>query len=653
MSSYDGTRRLVGDPRSRPRPGRPTIYAGLAVAVLGVLALLTLIDLLSPGGTSPAPAATGPALSQSNIEEGPGGRVALTRWTLREDPGDAGLGAGWARGRFSGQSVSVPNVANPGPVTGEAGARNYDGSVAWYRTEFTTAAAGTYALDFGSVNHAATVWLDGRRLGAHDGEFLPFEFLIHPHPGRHVLVVRADWRNPAAQAAAGFHRTWFNFGGINREVSIRPVGESDLLAPDVRTQLRRSGSKLIALVTVTVGVRNYGPARSLTVAGSLVHAGQTTSLRFAGRRVGHGATATLRADATVTDPSLWEPGSPTLYSLSLNVGSEASYHAQVGLRQLSWSGGRLYLNDRHVVLHGASLQEDVLGHGDALTPADQDRLVAELQAIGANATRSQHPLDPGLLERLDAAGIMVWEGVGPVDPSGDWTSNTPALMRLAERRVRVSVAETAQHPSIIAWNLANEIAGNGHAGGQAEYVRSMTAYLHRNDPGRLVAVDIWGEHPPKVAGPLYATVDAIGETNYAGWYDGPLASASSTSTLIHARVQALQRTFPGKVRIISEFGAEANPLNASATPGGYAFQSRLIAEHIRIYAHDRGLSGMLVWDLRDFAVAPTFAGGSISREVPGIRLVKGINQKGLFDYSQTAKPAVSTVGWLFGRLPAY
>ncbi len=52
--------------------------------------------------------------------------------------------------------------------------------------------------------------------------------------------------------------------------------------------------------------------------------------------------------------------------------------------------------------------------------------MGELKAIGANAARAQHPLDPALLERLDAAGILVWQGIGPVEGAGNWYSSTPA-----------------------------------------------------------------------------------------------------------------------------------------------------------------------------------------------------------------------------------
>src|SRR6202007_88043 len=160
----------------------------------------------------------------------------------------------------------------------------------------------------------------------------------------------------------------------------------------------------------------------------------------------------------------------------------ASYSARVGLRELTWHGGRLYLNGQRVLLHGASLQEDARPHRDALTPSDDDQLVAELRAIGANAVRSQHPLDPMLLERLDAAGILVWQGVGPVEGAGNWYSNTPALLRAAQQQARHAALAAALHPSIFAWNLVDEVAGNGRNGSEGGSAPSITRWLHSTDP---------------------------------------------------------------------------------------------------------------------------------------------------------------------------
>ncbi len=162
---------------------------------------------------------------QSVIFEGPGGRTPLTIWTLRKDPANRGLSLGWQRGSFAGSAVSLPNVVSPTPYMGQAGARNYEGSIAWYRTSFQTTHAGLYALSFQSANYLASVWVDGDELGSHKGSYLPFELRTRLEAGTHTVVVRVDWRNPAQQSREGFHRTWFNWGGLDGEVDVRPIGE--------------------------------------------------------------------------------------------------------------------------------------------------------------------------------------------------------------------------------------------------------------------------------------------------------------------------------------------------------------------------------------------------------------------------------------------
>jgi hypothetical protein len=595
--------------------------------------------------------ARGGAGSGPPIAQGPTGAVALDGpWTISHDPGDRGTLRGWAAGRFPGHAVWVPNVVNPAPITGRAGARNYDGSVAWYRTALRVARSGTYALRFASVNHRATVWVDGRALGSHVGTYQPFELRFPAAAGTHELVVEVDWRDPLQMAREGFHRTWFNFGGINRGVTIRPIGPSEVLSPALSTRLSPDGHR--ALVTVSVGVRNHAGARSIALTGTLAHGDTRIKLPFPAQTFSARGSTVLRSTVSIGDPALWSPSHPSLYDLELRVAGESGYRARVGLRQLTWSGGRIVLNGRPLTLHGASLQEDARGRGDALSGSDQDAIVNGLKAIGANATRSQHPLDDRLLARLDAAGILVWQGIGPVDAPGYWSSQGPALTRLAEERARTTVREERLHPSVIAWNLANEIADNGHRGGQVEYVNALTRELHATDPGRLVALDVWGQRPPRVAGPIYRGVDAIGATNYVGWYEDAFAPASVLQRHIRARVGQLRRVFAGRVLIVSEFGAEANYLNRRGAPGGYGFQARLLGLHIRTYRQLPGLSGMLVWNLRDFAVTPSFAGGSIHREVPGIRLLKGLNQKGLYGYDGRPKPSVAAVRGAFAGLAA-
>jgi hypothetical protein len=611
--------------------------------------LATFLACVTLAGTSAAAQAP---QAQSLIFEGPGGRVALTQWTLRKDPANTGTRLGWVRGSFSGKTVSVPNVVNPTPYSGRAGGLNYHGSVAWYRTSFQAPTAGTYALSFQSANYRAEVFVDGHLLGAHHGSYLPFELRATLTAGTHSIVVRVDWRDPGQQSKEGFHRTWFNWGGLDGAVDIRPIGHSELSQPTVLTTLTPDAPDASqATVKVGVQVHNSGPARTITPEGSLVHETQTVPLTFAAMTLAHGQTATATATAIVTQPALWSPASPSLYELQLAVGTESSYSARVGLRQITWHDGKVFLNGSHLLLHGASIQEDALGHGDALTPREQDNIVGELKAIGANAVRAQHPLDPAMLERLDAAGLLVWQGIGPVEGAGNWYSSTSKLLGEAEQQAKTAAVAESLHPSVFAWNLVDEVAGNGRDSAEIAYVRTITRWLHSHDPSRLVAVDVWGRHPPKIAGALYSEVDAVAETDYSGWYESPLDTQAQLVAAMRTRLRAMEKTFADKVLVISEFGGESNTRNPEGSPGSYAFQSRLLKAHIDTYAADPHLTAMLVWVLRDYPLTPSFQGGSIRHVLPHLKLIEGLNQKGLFTYEGKAKPAVAVVARLFKALP--
>jgi hypothetical protein len=196
------------------------------------------------------------------------------------------------------------------------------------------------------------------------------------------------------------------------------------------------------------------------------------------------------------------------------------------------------------------------------------------------------------------------------------------------------------------------VAGNGRDRDEVRYVQDSARWLHAHDPTRIVAVDIWGTHPPSQAGTLYDGIDAIAETDYTGWYEDPHGSSAQLAAQMRARLAAMERTFPGRVLVVSEFGAESNTLNPPGAPGSYGFQSRLLTEHIDVYRADPHLTAMFVWVLRDYPLTPTFEGGSIHAKLPGLRLIEGLNQKGLFTYAGEPKPAAAAVAKLFAALPA-
>ncbi len=109
--------------------------------------------------------------------------------------------------------------------------------------------------------------------------------------GRHTIAVRVDWRDPVRQADEGWARAWFNFGGLNRPVTLARLGRTELGALTVRTRLR-GGDR--AQVEVALRARNRGNARTMRLRGSLRHGGRTA---FAGVRARRRRRRNLACDA--------------------------------------------------------------------------------------------------------------------------------------------------------------------------------------------------------------------------------------------------------------------------------------------------------------------------------------------------------------------
>ena len=619
----------------------------LPAALLVVVACAVALAVALRGESLPGPAArsaTAAALAQTG--DGPAGSavVGLREWRYRADPDDRGRGRGWAHGTWSGRAVRVPYSPNAGAFSGAAGRRAYDGSVGWFAREIELPVAGRYALRFESAHHKATVFVDGKVVREHVGAYEPFTARPTLQPGRHTVAVRVDWRDPQRQADSGWARAWFNYGGLNRPVTLMRLGSSEIGALTVRTKVEAGGSR--ARVAIGVRVRNRGPSRTVRVRGILSRGGRTVrTLDFGPAGVSEGVSRALTASVTIDDPRLWSPQDPALYDLRVVVPGEATLQRRIGLREISWAAGGLRLNGTPLVLRGVALPPDARGRGDALTAADEQRIVAGLRATRANATRSQLPLADSMLARLDAAGILLWQEVGPWEPSGRWRANTAARIAAArDRALRVTEAGQA-HPSVLAWTLTNEAAGNGQPGLQA-YIRQTAPRVRDLDPTRPVAADLWGRVLPNRPG-VFASLDAIGVTDYVGWYEGLDRDVAGQAAMTGERIARLRGLFPDKPIVMTELGAAGSARTARRAFGGLRFQAGLLARRLRELRDAPDLSGTIVWNLRDYALRPDFLGGSVLELRPDLALTPGLNEKGLYDFNGRAKPALSAVRTAF------
>ena len=119
----------------------------------------------------------------------------------------------------------------------------------------------------------------------------------------------------------------------------------------------------------------------------------------------------------------------------------------------------MLLNGRKLNLRGASIHEDDLEEGGALSQATRNLLVHRLRDLGATVTRSHYPLHPAFIEAFDRLGILYWVDA-PVYQLPNSYFDEPGVRTGATRAAVLTVRNNVNNPSIFTWSLANEPGGN-------------------------------------------------------------------------------------------------------------------------------------------------------------------------------------------------
>ena len=157
-----------------------------------------------------------------------------------------------------------------------------------------------------------------------------------------------------------------------------------------------------------------------------------------------------------------------------------------------------------------------------------------------------------------------------------------------------------------------------------------------------MAVDLWGRVLPNRAG-VFSVVDAIGLTDYVGWYEGLDKDAAGQAAMSADRFARLRSLYPDKPIVVTQLGAAGTARVAGDGFGGLAFQAELLGRRLIELRDASQLSGTIVWNLRDYALRPDFRGGSVLDRRPGLTLTPGLNEKGLYDFAGKAKPSLAAV----------
>ena len=581
--------------------------------------------------------------------DGPSGRYLVDgTWLRRLDPDNLGLGQAWQNQSSTSDwtATAVPNAWN----AGDDSLASYIGSVGWYRKDFRLppgAADREWVMRFEEVNYAATVWLNGTKIGTHSGAYEPFELRLPRSLVKagavNSIVLRVDSKRtvndlpPARSDAYGqVLGGWWNYGGILREVYLRAVDQIDMTSVNVRPEL--ACVSCAANVHWQVKISNLGTAtRTVTVSGrfgpTVITVGQAT--------LAPGASTTLTTAQKVDHPKLWSPAKPNLYDASVvaTVGARAvqRYTRHVGVRSIKVdSSGRLTLNGQRLDLRGVGLHEDSPGTGFAIDNATRDRQLAWARELGGLVLRAHYPLHPYTLQRADQLGMLVWSEV-PVYQVPIEQLSKPANRSQATAAVASMIEVNQNHPSIMLWSLGNELPGPS-SDGQAAYLASAATRARQLDPSRPIGLAVGGPSRGSCQ-KAYAPLDVLGLNDYYGWYPGDSGSTADRE-LLSESFDIERACYPKKAMMVTEFGVEASRAGPAEDHGTWAFANDIIKFHMGVFASKPWLSGSLYWAMQEFWVRPGWDGGNPFPAPP-------LFQKGLVSFAGVKKPTFAPVARAF------
>jgi beta-glucuronidase len=495
--------------------------------------------------------------------------------------------ADWSGGLPDGMPVGVPGSWNdqlPG-VRDEFGP-------AWYERRFEApplTVRQEAAIRFGSACYAAEVWLNGTRLGGHEGGHLPFALACTDalSAGENVLVVRVDGRLARNRVPPGlvpneqthgrvFHPDvpydFFPYAGLHRRVEL-------VIAPrdgirDLRLTTTRDGDGV--LLDVAVGMSAEG----------------TLTLTLDGEPI--------RPPHWVGQHELWSPGSPRLHTLAAELRHRGEltdrYVLRCGIRTVEVSGRELLLNGRPVRLRGFGRHEDfpVLGRGTVAALAARDLLL--MRQLGANSFRTAHyPCDEETLDVADRLGLLV---IAETPAVGLYFAgeDLPRRQELTLRLLAELIARDRNRASVIAWSVANEPRMNHPAAAAA--LAELCDSARALDGSRPVgyATDL-----PDAAG--LEAADIIFLNSYPGWYRLP-GRLGEAAISLGDTLDRLNRSWSKPV-VLTEFGADAIPGGHADPPAMWTeeYQEALIERLLDEAGRHENVVGTHIWTFADFATA--------------------------------------------------
>ncbi len=415
------------------------------------------------------------------------------QWEFEFDDANAGLDENWASGakKFS-RSIVVP-FCFESSKSGIADTSFHPWI--WYRRTFTVPPAWKgqrVLLHFGAVNYWASVWINGKLAGSHEGGSTPFSFDITPLLGAaaNTVTVRSEFP-PTDRTIPRGKQYWepksrsifyTRTSGIWQTVWLEPVAPAHL--DDVRIT---AGADGIARFDAVID----RPDPALEVH-AVIRSGSDTIASGMARAKGDRATVVVG----VAEPRLWSPNSPNLYDVTLELrrGGQVidRVNSYLGFRTVAIQDGRIVVNRRPVYV------KMVLDQGywpeSILTPPSDEAIQYDIRMtkeMGFNGVRKHQKLeDPRYLYWADRLGLFVSSEMANAYDFSE------AYVGRFTKEWMAAMARDYSHPSVIMWVPINESWGtpNLYDPRQQNHLKALYTLTKSFDSTRPVIDNDGWEH---------------------------------------------------------------------------------------------------------------------------------------------------------------
>ncbi len=353
----------------------------------------------------------------------------------------------------------------------------------WYARNFDlpeTLRRRRLLLHFGAVDYRAEVWLNGQRLGDHEGGYDEFDFdvsgIVKPSGNRLVVRVEDDptekkprgKQSPELQPGGSLYS---RVTGIWQTVWLEAVGATFARDWTVHADVDTGA--------VVLDARVDGPASGLRLEAEVSSGGVSIAKGGGPIAADNLASAILR----VFHPAPWSPQTPNLYDLDLRLvdanGRQIDrVNSYFGFRKIEVRNGHYWLNNKPFFLISA-LDQGYNPTGLYTPPSDdfQREDVLWAKRYGLNSIRNHQIVpEPRFLYWCDRLGLTVWAEMA--DWGCDLNDGEGFL-----RQWRPRVLRDINHPSIITWVPLNERGRDPKVRGNMVQIYEET---HRLDTTRPV-----------------------------------------------------------------------------------------------------------------------------------------------------------------------